>query len=35
VSQVTWQIDPFGHSATQSSLLSSPAAGFYGLFFGR
>ena len=29
-----WQLDPFGHSATQASLLSS-AAGFTSLFFGR
>jgi len=29
-----WQLDPFGHSATQASLLSSEV-GFQGLFFGR
>jgi len=32
---VTWQIDPFGHSSTQASLLSSPAAGFSALFVSR
>ncbi|CAM9878394.1 unnamed protein product, partial [Phaeothamnion confervicola] len=31
---VGWQIDPFGHSATQASLLGG-AAGFDALFFGR
>jgi len=29
-----WQLDPFGHSATQAALLSSEV-GFSGLFFGR
>jgi len=29
-----WQIDPFGHSATQAALLSAEV-GFQGLFFGR
>eukprot|EP00927_Polykrikos_kofoidii_P010586 TRINITY_DN14462_c0_g1_i1.p1 TRINITY_DN14462_c0_g1~~TRINITY_DN14462_c0_g1_i1.p1 ORF type:complete len:1029 (-),score=189.34 TRINITY_DN14462_c0_g1_i1:76-3162(-) len=29
-----WQLDPFGHSATQAALLSSEV-GFAGLFFGR
>lgn len=29
-----WQIDPFGHSATQAALLSAEV-GFEGLFFGR
>eukprot|EP00929_Paragymnodinium_shiwhaense_P067516 TRINITY_DN33975_c0_g1_i1.p1 TRINITY_DN33975_c0_g1~~TRINITY_DN33975_c0_g1_i1.p1 ORF type:complete len:1024 (-),score=239.94 TRINITY_DN33975_c0_g1_i1:389-3010(-) len=29
-----WQLDPFGHSATQAALLSSEV-GFNGLFFGR
>jgi hypothetical protein len=32
---VTWSIDPFGHSSTQASLLSSPAAGFSALFVSR
>lgn len=31
---VGWQIDPFGHSATQASLLSADA-GFDALYFGR
>lgn len=31
---VGWQVDPFGHSSTQASLLSW-AAGFDALFFGR
>lgn len=30
----TWQIDPFGHSATQQSLMTA-ASGFISLFFGR
>lgn len=30
----TWQIDPFGHSATQSSLLGAEA-GFDAIYFGR
>lgn len=29
-----WQLDPFGHSATQAALLSAEV-GFTGLFFGR
>jgi len=29
------QIDPFGHSATQASLLSSPSAGFGGVLWAR
>jgi len=33
VPTVGWQIDPFGHSATQASL--SSAAGFDALYFGR
>ena len=32
--RVTWQIDPFGHSATQASLLGSEA-GFDAIYFGR
>ena len=34
VPRVGWQLDPFGHSATQASLLSSKA-GFDALYFGR
>lgn len=33
--RATWQIDPFGHSASQASVLSSPIGGFSSLFFGR
>ncbi len=32
---VTWQIDPFGHSATQATATSSALAGFNALYFGR
>jgi hypothetical protein len=35
VPKTTWQIDPFGHSTTQSSLLSSMLAGYNAVFFGR
>jgi len=34
VPSIGWQIDPFGHSSTQASLLSAEM-GFDGLFFGR
>jgi alpha-mannosidase len=34
VPRVTWQIDPFGHSSTQGSLLSA-ASGFDALFIAR
>ena len=34
VPKTGWQIDPFGHSATQASLLTSEV-GFAGLFFAR
>jgi hypothetical protein len=34
VPKVGWQIDPFGHSSTQASLLSA-RVGFTGLFFAR
>eukprot|EP00882_Tetradesmus_deserticola_P016150 GHRQ01017228.1.p1 GENE.GHRQ01017228.1~~GHRQ01017228.1.p1 ORF type:complete len:267 (+),score=89.03 GHRQ01017228.1:398-1198(+) len=34
VPKVAWQIDPFGHSATQAALMSA-AAGYEALFFGR
>ena len=30
-----WQIDPFGHSAFQASVLSGPSAGYNSLFFMR
>ncbi|CAI5503327.1 unnamed protein product [Closterium sp. Naga37s-1] len=32
--RVAWQIDPFGHSATQASLITAQA-GFDGIFFSR
>jgi hypothetical protein len=34
IPSVGWQLDPFGHSATQASLLTSKA-GFDALYFGR
>ena len=34
VPSVAWQLDPFGHSATQAALLSAEA-GMDALFFGR
>ncbi|CAB9508715.1 Lysosomal alpha-mannosidase [Seminavis robusta] len=34
IPKVGWQLDPFGHSATQSSLLSAKT-GFDALYFGR
>ena len=34
VPRVGWQVDPFGHSATQAGLLGA-AVGFDALFFGR
>jgi len=34
VPTVAWQLDPFGHSSTQSSLLGS-VAGFDAIYFGR
>ena len=33
--RTTWQIDPFGHSAFQGSVMSSPVSGFNALFFMR
>ena len=32
--RIGWQIDPFGHSSTQASLMSG-ALGFDALYFGR
>lgn len=32
--RIGWQIDPFGHSATQASLMSG-ILGFDALYFGR
>jgi alpha-mannosidase len=34
IPRVGWQLDPFGHSATQAALLSAEV-GFDALFFGR
>ena len=33
--RVTSQLDPFGHSATQASMLASPAAGYIAQFHAR
>ncbi len=33
--QATWQIDPFGHSGFQASMMSSPLSGFNSVFFAR
>ncbi len=35
VPRVTSQIDPFGHSATQGALFSSPLAGYAAIFIAR
>lgn len=35
VPKTTWQIDPFGHSAFQGSMLSSPLAGVNGVYVAR
>ena len=32
---VQWQLDPFGHSATQGSLFSSPLSGFSSVVWAR
>lgn len=34
IPRIAWQLDPFGHSATQASLLGSEA-GFNAIYFGR
>jgi alpha-mannosidase len=33
--KVTWQIDPFGHSTFQASMMSAPIAGFSGVHVAR
>lgn len=33
--RTTWQIDPFGHSGFQASMMSSPIAGFNAVYFAR
>ena len=33
--RTTWQIDPFGHSTFQASVMSSPLAGYNAVFFMR
>jgi hypothetical protein len=35
VPKTTWQIDPFGHSAFQGSMLSSPLSGVNGVYVAR
>jgi alpha-mannosidase len=33
--KTTWQIDPFGHSTFQASMMSAPIAGFNGVHVAR
>ena len=33
--KTTWQIDPFGHSGFQGSMMSSPLSGYNSVFYGR
>ena len=35
VPKTTWQVDPFGHSAFQGSMLSSPLSGVNGVYVAR
>lgn len=35
VPRTTWQIDPFGHSAFQGSMMSAPLAGYSAVYFAR